>query len=247
MSLQSLSQKLIPALVAQAGIEVEPKCVRAILGDQVAFVTALEQASRWLLEGACETCWVGGVDSYLDPPTIEALSGLRVLRTHDNPTAAMPGEVACFLELQDIERALGIGQRVLARIENFAKVSGATPRFSEDVPKADALNEAMIAAIEGTVVEHVLINLNGDPVRAAEWGHVLVRRTALRVGNNITTWFPPLYFGEIGTGTGPASLALLAQAWARDYAPASRALVCLIGNGSTRAAVRVAAPAGESR
>jgi len=90
----------------------------------------------------------------------------------------------------------------------------------------------------------VVVNLNGDPVRASEWAHAQVRRLAMGAQDRAPAWLPPLYFGEIGAATGPASVALLVQAWARRYAPPSRATVCMIEDGAARSAFSLCATKG---
>jgi 3-oxoacyl-[acyl-carrier-protein] synthase-1 len=239
-----LAKDFLPELARHSGITVSGRCAEVLLGDATAFVGALERAAGWLAEGACDTCWVGGVDSYLDPGTIEALAGLRLLRTPDNPTAAIPGEIACVLSLEDPQHASGAGHTVTARIDRFARTTGATPRLADDPPVAAPLMAAMTAASGGVEPPHLVVNLNGDAVRATEWGHVMVRRTAQGLADPLSTWIAPLYFGEIGAGTGPASVALVARGWARRYAPAPRALVALMGNAADRGAVALATPQG---
>lgn len=239
-----LSSEFLPDLARHRAIRTAPRCAEVILGDATGFVRALELAASWLAEGACTTCWVAGIDSFLDPWTIEALAGLRMLRTPDNPAAAIPGEIACVLALEDAEQAARARHVVTARIDRFARAAGASPRVGDEPPVAAPLASAMAIANDGVHAPHLVINLNGDAVRAMEWGHLLVRWTAQGIAEPVSTWIPPLYFGEIGTGTGPASVALVARGWSRRYSPAARALVGLIGNGSHRGAFALSAPGG---
>jgi hypothetical protein len=233
-----LTEALLPNIVERAQIAIEPRAQRTILGDQVGFVSAVEQAAAWLANGMCETCWVGGVDSYLDPATLEALAGLGLLRTPTTPVGLMPGELACFLALERSDRQRG---KALAVIESFAQAEGAGNRLSYEGPNARPLMQAMLDAGGSRSMEFGVVNLNGDTVRASEWGTALVGRRSQGLAGQASTWVPPLYFGEIGAATGPASIALLAQGWARGYAPASKALVCLMEDGASRGALSVSA------
>jgi 3-oxoacyl-[acyl-carrier-protein] synthase-1 len=237
---QRLASAFLSTLIARARIAVPPAAQRIILGDQSGFVTALEQASTWLNQGVCETCWVGGIDSYLDPPTIKALTGLNLLRTPDNPVGLIPGEMGCFLSLKSSRRRRA--GEALATIEAVALASGASKRTGEAPPTSEPLLQAMATAGGGQAMEMSVVNLNGDTARASEWGVALVRRKSQGLADGLPYWIPPLHFGEIGSATGPASIALLARGWARRYAPAGRALVCLMEEGPARGAIAVNGP-----
>jgi 3-oxoacyl-[acyl-carrier-protein] synthase-1 len=233
---QRLRDALMHNLVDRAKITTEPHAQRTILGDQTGFIAALEQATAWLANGTCETCWVGGVDSYLDPPTLQALMGLGLLRTPSHPVGFMPGELACFLTLERPKRQPG---EVKAEIGTFVQSDGAPGRLDGAAPNAGPLMQAMSTAGAGQNMGVGVVNLNGDSTRALEWGNALIRRKAQGFVDGAPTWVPPLYFGEIGAATGPASVAILAQGWARGYAPAANALVCLMEDGAARGAFSV--------
>jgi len=239
-----LQGELVGALLPRLTTKIDPDSTRALLGDQVGFVSALEEGFRLLAERRCEVCWVGGVDSYLDPRTLEALLGLGLLRTAEAPAAPIPGEIGCILALEPMEAAKARGKPILAEIRGFSRTNGETIRFDPSQPSAEALLAAMDAADPGRTAGLRVVNLNGDPVRAMEWGRALVRLEAQGQGDGPPDWIPPLHFGEIGTGTGAASVALLAGGWARGYAPSTGALVCLMGNGPQRGAILVVSPDG---
>jgi len=237
---QRLAEALLPAIAARAQIVTHPQAQHTILGDQSGFVVALEQAAAWLAKGVCETCLVGGVDSYLDPASIEALDGLNLLRTAANPAGPIPGELACFLALTMAGEHPPPG--ALALIESFCHSTGATPRSNDGFRTPEPLLQAMATAGRNQNIELAVVNLNGDAVRGAEWGTVLVRRRSQGLTDAPSLWIPPLHFGEIGSATGPASVALLARGWARGYAPSRKAMVCLMEDGAARGAISLMAP-----
>lgn len=239
MHKRQLAEALLPHLVERAHIMAKPGAQRTILGDQVGFIAALEQAAEWLANGTCETCWVGGVDSYLAPATLQALEGLGLLRTPSTPVGLMPGELACFLSLETPGRQQG---EALAVINSFAQCDGAASRLNSETPNAKPLMQAMLTAGGAGGIDLGVVNLNGDTARSSEWGSALVGRRLRGHADRTPTWVPPLSFGEIGAATGPASIALLARGWARGYAPASSALVCLMEDGASRGALSVSSP-----
>lgn len=237
---QRLSSAFPSSLAGRARIPVQPGAQRVILGDPNGFVTALEQAASWLNQGACKTCWVGGIDSFLDPSTVKALAELELLRTPANPVGLIPGEMACFLSLKS-SRAREAGQG-LAVIEAVAVANGAADRTEEGPLTSEPLLKAMATANGGQSMDLAVVNLNGDAMRASEWGAALVRRRSQGLSDGPATWIPPLHFGEIGSATAPAAIALLASGWARGYAPARKALVCLMEDGPSRGAIAVHCP-----
>jgi 3-oxoacyl-[acyl-carrier-protein] synthase-1 len=239
---ERLGGSFLAQLADRGRIAVAPDSQRAFLDDQLGFIGALEQASAWIAKGNCDACWVGGIDSYLDPEMLEALAGLHVLRTPDDGVGLMPGEMACFLALEDLHRAKREGRKIWAVIDSFAQTKGATSRFVDDPPNSEPIAAAVASIARDRAPGVVLANLNGDAVRAMEWGGALVRLTSRGISPTIPVWIPPLYFGEIGAATGAASVALLARAFARGYAPAPRGVVALMSDGTSRGAFGVAAP-----
>ena len=242
-----LAGGLLAQIVEHGRVPAAPAARRTILADQVGIVSAFEQAAAWLADGTCDSCWVGGVDSYLDPPTLQALAGLGLLRTPDNPGGSMPGELGCFLALENPARAARQRRKIWATIDGFGQVGNASDRLGEASPTPEALVRAIAdltldprsGAAAGPRPGMLAVNLNGDMVRAAEWGNVLVRLCAQGFDGHTPVWIPPLHFGEIGSATGPAAIAMLARGWARGYAPSAHALVCLMDDGPARAAIAV--------
>jgi 3-oxoacyl-[acyl-carrier-protein] synthase I len=229
---QRMTSALLSHLVRVGRIPAEPRAQRTIVADQVGMIAALEQAAAWLEGGICEACWLGGVDSYLDPPMIQALAGLDLLRTPEQPAGLMPGEAACFVVLESAARAAQRKRNVWARIDACKQWSG-VERGTDGM--LHVVQEASARQPPGLFV----VNLNGTEARASEWGNVLVRLTAQGMKTDAPLWIPPLHFGELGSATGPASIALLARGWARDYAPSPNALVCLMEDGTARGAFAV--------
>lgn len=244
-----IASSLLPSLLSRVGLAVSAKTCKAACATAVGFVSAIEQAEEWLAKGACDRCVIGGVDSLLDPTTLQALNLLGLLRTPQNPVGMIPGEAACFLLVEPPQQAARRGAAVQAIVEAPASAPGPThPRMGEGAVK----REALPAAITGTFARLAdggrgtglaVVNLNGDDFRAAGWGDVTVTvRSPVDVGA-LPLWLPPLHFGEIGAATGPVSVALLARGWARGYAPARNALVCLMDDLGGRGTCYVRAKA----
>jgi 3-oxoacyl-[acyl-carrier-protein] synthase-1 len=237
-----LAENLLGQIVRLGDVRVASRATRVVLADQSGFVAALEQARVWLQDGTCEKCWIGGVDSYLDPPVLEALDGLGLLRTPDRSVGLMPGELACFIALEDDRRVVAGGRQPLGVIDAFAREEGSAHRTTDGPRTADPLVRVLASVEKERASDLLVVNLNGDPVRASEWAHAQVRRLAMGVQDRAPSWLPPLYFGEIGAATGPASVALLTHGWARRYALPSMATVGMIEDGCARSAFSMFPP-----
>jgi 3-oxoacyl-[acyl-carrier-protein] synthase-1 len=243
-----LSRDLLPKVATRARIAFQKEAQRVLLADQTGFVMALELASKWIAERTCERCLIGGVDSYLDPATVRALEGLQLLKTPDDPAGLIPGEAACFVAVEALDGVFRDRRKPLATLEGTAFADGAS-RLRGDTATGDGLSQAIAKtfgylADGGRATGIAVVNLNGEPHRALEWGHTVVRTLMPLALGNVSVLPPPLHLGEIGAATGPVSVAMLARAWARRYAPSPNALVCLLGDDGARGTFYVRAPAG---
>ena len=249
---ERIANRLLPALLQRARLTVPETTCSTICGTTaVGFIAALHQAKEWLDKHACDRCIIGGLDSLIDPTTLEALNGLRMLKTPESPVGMIPGEGSCFLLIENPSAAAMRGAAIQAILQSPATAMGAAhPRLGDPVEgkSKDALAESLaksFAALNdaGQATGLVVINLDGGAYRAAAWGDALIRvLTPMRLGL-LTTWLPPLFFGETGAAAGPASVALLARGWARGYAPSANAVVCLLDDFGKRGTVYVRAKA----
>ena len=129
-----------------------------------------------------------------------------------------------------------------------AQASETRTQFSEEPPLGQGLQQAIRAALEGSLSEHapptlLLGDLNGLERRAGDWGHALVRlRSAVDLGH-LPLWLPALSFGETGAASGALAVCLAARAFERGYAPGGHALVWLASENGARGAITLTAPA----
>jgi 3-oxoacyl-[acyl-carrier-protein] synthase-1 len=242
-----MSGELLSALLSRTGLTISEKTRRTIFATAVGFVSALQHAEAWLAEGVGDRCVVGCVDSLLDPTTLEALDGLGLLKTPQNPVGFIPGEAACFLLVESQRRHVHRTE-VQATLASPVTVScGPHPRLGGTDGARDALANTISQAFAGLSdggrsTGVFVVNLNGDPYRISVWGDSLVRVLLPMQLGETPVWLPPLFFGDTGAATGFVSVALLARGWARHYA-APNALVCLTDDLGGRGAFYVRAPA----
>ncbi|MCP3143966.1 hypothetical protein [Pyxidicoccus xibeiensis] len=206
---------------------------------------ALLQAESMLDNRQAELCVVGGVDSFLETPTLEWLDGTGRLKTPERPTGLMPGEGAAFVALGRPSRAREPQQPPLALL-------GPLSWGEEEADESPAPGEVLARTLRDVLERNperdeeacVLIHdLNGQDGRALDWGHALLRSSQAfpRIGQ-LPRWLPALSFGDVGCATGFFQLCIAVRAFARGYAAGPQLLLACSSDEGARAALVVTAP-----
>ena len=85
-----------------------------------------------------------------------------------------------------------------------------------------------------------ITDLNGEEVRAWEWGCALLRlRSDGGVEGDAPFWVPATGFGDVGAAAGSVGAALARHAFLRRYSPARRIVVVSQSDSGERAAFAV--------
>lgn len=190
---------------------------------------------------------VCGVDSYLDPYTLDWLDGARRVVREGVRDGFVPGEGACAVAL-----ATGAARAHL-RLPSLARVRGAGVAVEERSPTSPVglLGEGLTRAITGAGaglrlpderVDEVYCDINGERHRSDDWGFAMLRApgyfrdaTAYRAATGL--------WGDVGAAGGALGCALAVEAWRRGYARGPRAMVW----GSSLAGLRGAVVLEEGR
>lgn len=253
-----LSLPQLDAATAQWGLAAgfaEELCERAglegfasIAVDQSghsSMFAALREAASQLRAQKVTRCLLLGVDSYLSEDRLEMLDQGYRLKSDRAVDGFIPGEaaVALTVELHDPRRPpdappwAQLGEPGLAReIETMASEKASTGRGL-----GEALSAALAARPADEAQRWVLCDLNGESYRAFEWG-VVQSRMAGRFGELFTLAHPAESVGDVGAATGGVLIACAARAFARGYAPASRALAFTSSEQGLRAALIIEPP-----
>lgn len=230
---------LMPPALRGASLQV-------VHGGHAGGAEALQRAEALLGSRQAELCVVGGVDSYLDVPTLEWLEATGRLKTPDRPTGLMPGEGAAFVT---IERATGLRERRVAPLALLGPISlMEDPDEDGSVAPGEVLARTLCNVLERNPERdqeaQVLIHdLNGQDVRAMEWGYALLRgsHSFPRIGQ-LTRWLPALSFGDVGCATVPFQVCLAVRALERGYALGRQLLLASSSEEGGRSALIVTAP-----
>jgi 3-oxoacyl-[acyl-carrier-protein] synthase-1 len=216
--------------------------IEVIETGHAAGLMALESAWRALREGREDFHLIGGVDSYLEPETLEWLEGCDQLHgagPQNNAWGFIPGEAAGFcLMASEAARArynLPCRCRVLsvasAREKNLIK----TDTVCIGIGLTEAVRQALVALPDGVKVDRMICDQNGEPYRADEFGFTLVRTSEHFVsGSDFLA--PADCWGDVGAASGPLFVTLAAAAAERGYARGPHYLIWASSEGGERVA-----------
>ncbi len=207
---------------------------------------ALGSALSRLRAGSDELLLVGGVDSCLEPETLEWLDDNGQLHGPGNTWGFIPGEGAAFCLLASESTARRLGFEPSQWIASFGMAREANLINTDTVCLGAGLTDAVRQATDalphglphGLRIDQAYCDLNGEPYRGDELGYTLVR-TGERFAAPSDFITPADCWGDIGAASGPAFVVLAATAGLRGYAKGPRALACTSSEGGARAAVLV--------
>jgi 3-oxoacyl-[acyl-carrier-protein] synthase-1 len=189
---------------------------------------ALDAALRTIASGGAGLLLVGGVDSYIQPDTLEWLESHNQLHSEKNSWGFIPGEGAGFCLLASAETSRLMGLAPLAAVTSVALGR------EENLIKTDAvcLGRGLSQAIEavartlpdGARIDHMICDVNGEPYRSDELGYALVRAAA-SFAEPVKFLTPVDCWGDVGAASAPLFMILASVAARKGYAVGPRTLV----------------------
>jgi 3-oxoacyl-[acyl-carrier-protein] synthase-1 len=236
-----LGRRVLGRALEALGVDWPEARWRFFSGGSAGFALALEAAHQALERRDFETCLVGGVDSLVEPEHLRYLLEERRLKTADNPVGLIPGEAGALLLLRSGRNS---GEPETAFGVDLSSVQlGREPhsRSSNRRPDGVVLSAVMRAALgsgpapEGEVL--FIADLNGEEVRAWEWGCALMRlKSDGTPGGDASYWVPAVGFGDVGAAAGAVGAVLARHAFLRRYSPARRIVVVSQSDSGERSA-----------
>jgi 3-oxoacyl-[acyl-carrier-protein] synthase-1 len=232
---------LVDRLIRAIGIELNVKIQKNIYGDQCDFLIAIREAIDDLESGKVDRCIVGGVDSFLEPFSLEWAIKKNRLKGEDTPCGFLPGEAAVFIELQRSNSRGKIAEPVEAILTE--------PAFDQEPANAQA-GEISLGVGLASVIKKVLSynheamiglvigNLNGEVGRAQDWGYAVNRLIGqFPFLNEVRTWYPAESFGETGCASVGLAIGVGIQSFKRGYAKTNDILIWCSSETRNRGAV----------
>lgn len=216
--------------------------VSVISAGHASGLIAMEAGMAKIRDGECEFCAIGGVDSYLEPETLEWLDlNGQLLGAGDprNPRGFMPGEAAGFCLLASDRAVERHGLDTMSAIVSVATAKERKLIKTESVCVGAGLTEAWREALRalpaGVRVDRLICDQNGEVYRADEFGFTVVRASD-RFADGGAFLAPAQFWGDVGAASGPLFAILAIAAGNRGYAKGHRVLLSASSEGGERAA-----------
>lgn len=218
---------LLPArLQAALGSRCTVRRVERIETGHAAGAMAVQAAWQAVRSGAAEFALAGGVDSYMEPETLEWLEAFDQVHSagpENNPYGFIPGEGAGFVLLVSADAARRYKLSAALDLVNAA-IAKETKLIKTDAVCTGEGLTALFRALAGEPqmvrTDHVYCDMNGEPYRADEFGFATVRAGGLFHDPSAFT-APADCWGDVGAASGPLFLVLADAATRKGYAPGS--------------------------
>jgi 3-oxoacyl-[acyl-carrier-protein] synthase-1 len=205
-------------------------------------LSAMHAACRKIVEGAFEACVIAGVESYLEPETLEWLEEndqMHGAGPLNNAWGFIPGEGA--------GAALLVGAEAVPRLrgESLARVLSLGKGFEQNRIKTETvcIGEGLTAAFReglaglppGAKVTDVFCDMNGEPYRADEFGFACLRTKEAFV--SASDFIAPAdCWGDVSAASAPLGVALATIAFRKAYAKGRHAFLWASSETGERAA-----------
>jgi 3-oxoacyl-[acyl-carrier-protein] synthase-1 len=213
---------------------------RTAFKGHAAGLMAIESAGRLLASSGCKFCLAGGVDSYIDPYTLDWVEDNEQLHTPSNAWGFMPGEAAAFCLLCSAETAKRFGLPVKAWLLSAATAQEKNRIKTETVCIGEGLTEAVRSAVQAlpkeAKINQIFCDQNGEAYRADEFGFMLARLSEHFV--DPSDYIAPAdCWGDVGAASGPLFINLLCAAAEKDYSTGPYSLLWASSEGGDRSAL----------
>ncbi len=207
---------------------------------------ATQAAAAKLAQGTLDACVVAGVDSYIDPLTLEWLEANDQLHSAgplNNAWGFIPGEASAALLLMRESVAQAAGLEMLAVVLATGIAMEAKRIKTQTVCTGEGLTQAFRAALAalpgGAKVSDIYCDMNGEPYRADEFGFTALRtKESFESASDFIA--PADCWGDVAAAGGPLHLALATVASLKGYGNGSFAFAWASAEHGERAATLIA-------
>lgn len=215
-------------------------------------LVGLKTAFERLASGKLDACVVAGVDSYIEPETLEWLEACDQLHSAgplNNAWGFIPGEAGAALLLVRESVAKAAQMDTLALVLGVGTGQEAKRIKTETVCIGEGLTQAFRSALaalpEGVKVSDIYCDMNGEPYRADEFGF-----TALRTKEHFESASdfvaPADCWGDVAAAGGLLHVMLACAAARKGYAKGAVSFVWGSSEMGERAAAVLACSPGRA-
>jgi len=213
--------------------------VRTVLIGHSAGLMALETGSKLVLQEASEFCLIGGVDSYIDPDTLDWIEDNEQLHKPSNAWGFLPGEAAAFCLICTRNTAHKYNLSIRAQLVAISTALEKNKIKTETV----CIGEGLTQAVKNTLrampkecrIDYSICDQNGEAYRADEFGFMLARLSEYFIDPSDFI-APADCWGDVGAASGPLYINLIACAAEKGYSRGPHTLLWTSSEGGERAA-----------
>ncbi len=199
-------------------------------GHAAGLIAAQAAATR-LGQGTLDACVVAGVESYIEPLTLEWLEANDQLHSAgplNNAWGFIPGEAGAALLLTRESVATSLGLTALAVLLGFGAATESKRIKTETVCIGEGLTQACRIALgvlpAGAKVGDIYSDMNGEPYRADEYGFT-IPRINLSLLDPASFEAPVDCYGDIGSAGGVNLICLAVIASIKGYSKGRYSLI----------------------
>ncbi|TPM27842.1 beta-ketoacyl synthase [Mesorhizobium sp. B2-2-2] len=213
-------------------------------GGHAGGMLAIHHGCKLLREDKAQFCLAGGVDTYLEPETLEWLDDQEQLHSDENTYGFCPGEGAGFCLMTRLQTARDFVIKPLLEVVCTSVASEENRIKTQTVCLGEGLSTAFQLLFDDAPidpVDRIICDMNGERYRGNEYGFAVLRNPA-RFKDAADFETPADCWGDVGAASGPLFVSLVAEADARGYSKGPLSLIWASSENGTRAAVLLGGP-----
>lgn len=215
--------------------------VRIYAAGHASAAHACSEAIAHVQSGMVERAIICGVDSLVEPATLEFFLSKRRIKTEDQVDGFIPGEAAAVILIEQESRARARALQPMATIEAAALGNEPVTIWSDEPSPATGLSTASSTMLtqlpdQGAAIQLIVSDLNGEIYRAKEFGNTAARALS-KIQTKWTLWHAADCIGDTGAASFAVSLCVAARALHKGYARAERAMILGSSDDGLRGAV----------
>lgn len=237
-----LDKEIVALIKGQSNEHYYFKNVLTALKGHSAGLSALKTADKLLTSRECEFCVVGGIDSYIDPDTLNWIEDNEQLHIPSNAWGFIPGEAASFSLTCSLQTANKYQMPIKAQLSSVATAIEKNKIKTETICIGEGLTHAVRDAISGlppnVKIDYTICDQNGEAYRADEYGFMLCR-LADNFSDPSDYMAPADCWGDVGAASGSLYLHLVIAAAEKGYSKGPYTLLWASSEGGERSAVLV--------
>jgi len=234
-----LADQVVARLQTRLSIQFHAQLSRAFPTGHTAGFEALKFAREQLQSANVPACIVCGADSLVNAKSLLWLDGHGRLKTLDNSDAVIPGEAGAAVLVRNKREPNSVGVRIQGLGFGIEKAHILSDEPNIGLGLAAATRQALTdAGCQMHEVDFRIADIAGEQYAFKELALVISRLQRQRRICQ-TVWHAAQSIGDHGAAAATVGLAIVRDAWVKNYAPGKRVVLSGSATGGARAAAIV--------